>query len=73
MLKYGLLMQDIKNIILELEIDDYYKGPEADMDGYDGEILIFTSNFKNTKLYIKIRLEKNKIVICISIHEDGIY
>ena len=29
-LEYGLLIDDIKNIILDLEIDDYYKGPEVD-------------------------------------------
>lgn len=73
MLNYGLLIDDIKGIILNLEIDDYYKGPEADEAGYDGEIWIFTPRFRDTKLYIKIRLENNKLVICISIHEYGIY
>ena len=72
-LEYGLLIEDIKNIILDLEIEDYYKGPDKDKDGYDGEIWIFTPNYEKTKLYIKIRIEKNKLVICISIHEYGIY
>lgn len=71
MLNYGLLTTDIKNIILDLEIDDYYKGPETDDAGYAGEIWIFTPNFQDTRLYIKIRLENNTIVICISIHEYG--
>ena len=72
-LKYGLLIEDIKNIILDLEIDDYYKGPEKDEAGFEGEIWIFTPNFQKTKLYIKIRLENNTLVICISIHEYGVY
>lgn len=73
MLEYGLLTTDIKNIVLDLEVDDYYKGPEVDIAGLDGEIWIFTPNFQDTRLYIKIRLENNTLLICISIHEYGIY
>lgn len=72
-LEYGLLTDDIKDIILDLEVDDYYKGPEEDEAGFKGEIWIFTPYFQDTKLYIKIRLENNTLVICISIHEYGIY
>ena len=70
-LNYGLLIDDIKNIILDLEIDDYYSGPEEDEDGYEGEIWVFAPNFQNIKLYIKIRLKNNSLIICISIHEYG--
>jgi hypothetical protein len=73
MLEYGLLINDIKGIILNLEVDDYYKGPEKDDAGFEGEIWIFTPIFQNTKLYIKIRIDNNTLVICISIHEFGIY
>lgn len=73
MLEYGLLTSDIKNIILNLEANDYYKGPEQDDAGFEGEIWIFTPTFQNMKLYIKIRLANNTLVICISIHEYGIY
>ena len=41
MLEYGLLTNDIKDIILNLEVDDYYKGPEEDDAGFEGEIWIF--------------------------------
>ena len=71
MLEYGLLTNDIKDIILNLEVDDYYKGPEEDDAGFEGEIWIFTPTFQNIKLYIKIRLANNTLVICISIHEYG--
>lgn len=71
MLEYGLLTNDIKVIILNLEVDDYYKGPEEDDAGFEGEIWIFTPTFQNIKLYIKIRLANNTVVICISIHEYG--
>ena len=73
MLEYGLLTSNIKNIILNLEVNDYYKGPEQDDAGFEGEIWIFTPTFQNMKLYIKIRLANNTLVICISIHEYGIY
>ena len=71
MLEYGLLTNDIKDIILNLEVDDYYKGPEEDDAGFEGEIWIFTPKFQNIRLYIKIRLANNTLVICISIHEYG--
>ncbi len=73
MLEYGLLTNDIKDIILNLEVDDYYKGPEEDEAGFEGEIWIFTPIFQNIKLYIKIRLANNTLVVCISIHKYGIY
>lgn len=72
-LEYGLVINDIKDIILNLEIDDYYKGPEEDEAGFEGEIWIFTPVFQSIKLYVKIRLANNTLVICISIHEYGIY
>lgn len=73
MLEYGLLTNDIKDIILNLEVEDYYKGPEEDEAGFEGEIWIFTPIFQNIKLYIKIRLANNTLVVCISIHKYGIY
>ena len=73
MLEYGPLINDVKSIILNLEVDDYYKGPEKDEAGLDGEIWIFAPMFQSVKLYIKIRLTNNTLVICISIHEYGMY
>lgn len=73
MLEYGLLTNDIKDIILNLEVNDYYKGPEEDEAGFEGEIWIFTPIFQDIKLYIKIRLANNTLVVCISIHKYGIY
>ena len=73
MLEYGLFTNDIKDIILNLEIGDYYKGPEIDKDGYNGEVWIFTPIFEENKIYVKIRFENNILVVCISIHEFGKY
>ena len=73
MLEYGLLTNDIKNIILNLEVNDYYAGPEEDDAGLEDEIWIFTPIFQNVKLYIKLRLANNTLLVCISIHEYGNY
>lgn len=73
MLEQSLLFDDIKQIILNLKIEDYTKGPELDDGGYKGEIWVFEPIFEKIKLYIKLRLENLTIVVCISIHEYGIY
>ena len=49
MLEYGLLINDIKDILLNLEVEDYYKGPEKDEAGYEGEIWIFSPTFQDSK------------------------
>lgn len=38
MLEYGLLINDIKDILLNLEVEDYYKGPEKEEASYEDEI-----------------------------------
>lgn len=73
MMKYSLYTEDIKNIFLDLEVDDYLSGPEQDEGGYEGEVWIFNPIFQDIKLYVKLRLQDNKIVVCISMHENGIY
>ena len=71
--KYGLIIDDIKEIMLNLEINDYYKGPEEDEAGYEGEVWIFTPKFQDIRLYIKIRIKNNILIVCISIHEYGVF
>ncbi|MCQ2979028.1 MAG: hypothetical protein MJ245_04445 [Clostridia bacterium] len=74
MRNYNLDINDVKNIIRRLSIEDCYMGPTDDRDGYDGFIFIFTPMYKDIKLYIKIRIENNdKNSVCISIHEFGLY
>lgn len=74
MQEYNLNLEDIKNIIRSLSIEDYYEGPVKDRDSqYDGWISIFAPWFEETKLYIKIRVESTEKSICISVHEFGKY
>ena len=73
MREYKLQLNDVKNIILALTVADYIKGPEEDEGGYAGEVWFFAPRFRGIKLYIKLRIQENKIIVCISIHENGLY
>lgn len=64
-------MEDGKN--RKYSTTDYYHGPELDRAGYSGEIWIFTPIFQDNKIYLKIRIQNDKLIICISIHEYGNY
>ena len=67
-------LEDVKNIIRALSVEDFYEGPVKDRDPqYDGWISIFTPMFETTKLYIKIRIETTEKSVCISVHEFGKY
>ena len=73
MREYNLQLNDVKNIILGLSVDDYTKGPEEDEGGYAGEVWFFEPRFRGIKLYVKLRIQDNKLIVCISIHKTGIY
>lgn len=74
MREYGLTNDDVKNIIKQLSVEDYFAGPEKDRDSqYDGWVFKFNPLFENIKLYIKIRVESTEKSICLSVHEFGKY
>lgn len=74
MRNYGLNIEDIKNIVRMLTVQDYFAGPEEDRDSkYEGWIFKFAPVFENIKLYIKIRIESNEKSVCLSFHEFGKY
>mgnify|MGYP003430686209 CR=1 FL=1 len=56
MREYGLQLKDVKNIILNLSVEDYIKGPEEDEGEYAGEVWFFEPRFRGIKLYVKLRL-----------------
>ena len=67
-------IDDIKDIIRELSVDDCFAGPEKDRaPQYEGWIFKFSPLFEGTKLYIKIRVESIEKSVCLSIHEFGKY
>lgn len=74
MREYSLDLEDIKDIIRQLSIEDCFSGPEADRDPqYKGWIFKFSPIFEETKLYIKIRIESTEKSVCLSVHEFGKY
>lgn len=74
MYEYGLSIEDVKNIILNLSTEDCFSGPENDRDlSYEGLIFKFSPMFENVKLYIKIRVESSEKSVCLSVHEFGKY
>lgn len=71
---YCLTVDDIKDVLRNLTVQDYFAGPEEDRDKqYDGWIFKFSPMFGNLKLYVKIRIEDKNKAICLSIHEFGLY
>lgn len=66
--KMGLTILLVEEIILELEIEDYLKGPEDDYNGSDEKIWMFLKKVEEYKVYIKIKLDANDCVV-ISFHE----
>lgn len=72
--QHGLTITDAKNEILELVVDDYYKGPKQDFDpNRPGDIWEFKKNINGIKFYIKIKIvhENGKDILkCLGFHED---
>lgn len=70
--KYGLMIKDAKDEILELTIGNYYKGPKKDFDR-PGEIWEFKKDINGTLFYIKIKIViecGDEILKCIGFHDD---
>nr|WP_306292781.1 type II toxin-antitoxin system MqsR family toxin [Caldicellulosiruptor bescii] len=70
--KWGLLIDDVRDILLDLAPEDYVKGPEQDHDkDREGDIWIFkNSRYLDVCIYIKLRYNPPEEVVCISFHED---
>ena len=74
MREYGLITEDVKDIIRALSVEDCFAGPEKDRDSkYEGWIFKFNPLYESTKLYIKIRIEHTDKSVCLSVHEFGKY
>lgn len=62
---------DLKEMVLDLSPNECVGGPEADRDGYAGQVLKFKSLYLDKKIiYIKIRYHPPDEVVVISFHED---
>lgn len=76
MREYGLVEEDIKDIILDLEISNYFRGPSKDHNPkYSGDIWEFKYKLELDEyitIYIKVRYNPPEKLVCISFHLDEI-
>ncbi|GMT39897.1 MAG: hypothetical protein IEMM0001_0632 [bacterium] len=66
----GLTKRNLEEILLDLTVLDYCKGPKDDRD-QPGEIWEFGKNVKDEDIYIKLKVAEvngKKIAKCISFH-----
>lgn len=72
--EYGLIIDDIKNIIYKLTTKDAInKTSESDLNGYPGYVYAFNTLYEGIKIYIKIRFNPPDEVVCISFHLSDNY
>lgn len=70
--KHGLTLVDAKEELLELVVDDYYKGPKNDFT-HPGEVWEFKKVIADEPVYIKIKIMKEnntEILKCLGFHDD---
>lgn len=76
MREYGLIEEDIKDIILDLNITNYFRGPTKDHNPkYNGDVWEFKYELDidgYITIYIKVRYNPPKELVCISFHLDEI-
>lgn len=58
LLSLAMNIQDVKNCIAGLSLNDYVKGPEDDHDGTLGQIWVFRYPLSGCLIYIKLKLFK---------------
>ncbi len=65
----GLSIFNVEEIISELQVDDYYRGPSSDHKFPNDDIWEFISHYEMYKIYIKLKLDNGDLAICLSFHE----
>lgn len=72
--KHGLTIADAKDEIIELVVEDYYKGPKKDKDtSRPGDIWEFKKDIDGIIFYVKLKIDNEnnqEILKCIGFHED---
>ena len=80
-LAIGLTTYDQIDIIKNLAVKDYKKGPKPDEDPTKkGDVWMFTYTYDGNLLYIKLKIisitnkeSKKTIVKCLSVHLDSMF
>ena len=72
----GLSVQDVLNHVKSLTPDNFYSGPTSDDNGTTGDVMVFFKNYKDTKLYIKLKIwcdKEGDAGVVMSFHKEGQY
>ncbi len=71
---HGMTLVDVKDEIMGLVVEDYYKGPKQDFDlEQSGDIWEFKKDIDGKQFYVKLKIQKQNgedILKCLSFHED---
>ena len=67
-IKMGLTIFDIEDIICSLTVKDYYRGPSEDYKYKDEYVWEFLKKYDEFRIYIKLKFNDDKTV-CISFHK----
>ena len=76
MLSHDLDTDDVIDILRRLRPSNYLDGPQDDKNGTDGDVMMFLYPYKGERVYIKIKIWKDKsgkAGVLISFHEEGNY
>ena len=52
----GLSVKDVMDYVKNLTPEDFYSGPTEDDNGSAGDVMVFFKPYKDTKLYIKLKI-----------------
>ncbi len=70
----GITIKDAKREIMELVLEDYYKGPKQDFDtNRPGDIWEFKKNVAGIPFYVKLKIAQQNgdcVLKCLGFHED---
>ena len=76
LLREDMDIDDVFDYLKKLEPSNYYDGPKDDRNGTPGDVMMFLYPYKNTRIYIKLKIwtDKNGVSgVVISFHEEGEY
>lgn len=76
LLREDMDIDDVFDYLKKLEPSNYYDGPKDDRNGTPGDVMMFLYPYKNTRIYIKLKIWTDKngdSGVVISFHEEGEY
>ena len=76
LLREDMDIDDVFDYLKKLEPSNYYDGPKDDRNGTPGDLMMFLYPYKNTRIYIKLKIWTDKngdSGVVISFHEEGEY